>query len=149
MDMLTHMPNVTERTDPVQALGYLARHDGFRPLPPPPAPGPVIITPALYNQAPQLTFPAEFRNLPTVNGYQEAHQRYVELKNRFSAQAFAVGPVAEVIVIKFWVKVLLPGRKTAVWVAVSEAMTFPQEPIQRGVHRIFARPLDPYLFIAA
>jgi hypothetical protein len=72
--------------------------------------GPVVMTPAMNNNMQPLAFPVEFRNLPPVNGYQAAHQRYVEFKRRLSGQAYAYGPTAEVVIIKFWMKTQAPGR---------------------------------------
>jgi hypothetical protein len=81
-------------------------------------PGPVVVTPAMNNSMQPVQFPAEFRNLPVANGYQAAHQRYVEFKKYLSAQAYAYGPTAEVVIIKFWMKTIVPNRKTALLVSV-------------------------------
>jgi hypothetical protein len=83
----------------------------------------VIITPAINNAVSALAFPAEFRSLPVANGYQAAHQRYTEFKNKLSAQAYALGPGAEVVIVNFRMKTLLPGRKTAVLVSVCTKCT--------------------------
>jgi hypothetical protein len=83
-------------------------------------PGPVVVTPGTNNNIRPVVFPAEFRSRPLANGYQAAHQRYVEFKKRLSAQAYAYGPTAEVVIIKFWMKTQPPNRKTALLVSVSD-----------------------------
>ena len=82
--------------------------------------GPVVMTPAMNNNMQPVQFPAEFRNLPLANGYQAAHQRYVEFKKHLSAQAYAYGPAAEVVVIKFWMKMQVPNCKTALLISVCD-----------------------------
>jgi len=67
-----------------------------------------------------VQFPAEFRNLPLTNGYQAAHQHYVEFKKHLSAQAYAYGLIAEVVIIKFWIKTQVLNCKTALLVSVHD-----------------------------
>ena len=82
--------------------------------------GPVVITPAMNNNMQPVQFPAEFQNFPLANGYQVAHQHYVEFKKCLSAQAYAYGPTAEVVIIKFWMKMQVPNHKTALLVSVCD-----------------------------
>ncbi|KAF8235097.1 hypothetical protein L208DRAFT_1376630 [Tricholoma matsutake] len=79
--------------------------------------GPVVMTPAMNNNMQPVQFPAEFRNLLLANGYQAAHQCYVEFKQHLSAQVYAYGLTAEVVIIKFWMKTQVPNHKTALLVS--------------------------------
>lgn len=99
-------------------LGMSSSQQGYPKLLPA---GPVVMTPAMNNNMQPVQFPAEFRNLPLTNGYQAAHQRYVEFKQCLSAQAYAYGPTAEVVIIKFWMKTQVPNRKTALLVSVRDS----------------------------
>ena len=82
---------------------------------------PRIITPAINNAIPSIVFPAKFRTMPPPIGYQAAHDQYVEFKRQLSTQAYAVGPGAEVVTVKFTMKTRIPTRKdpVQVWVCIS------------------------------
>jgi hypothetical protein len=101
-------------------LGMSSSQQGYPKLLPA---GPVVMTPAMNNNMQPVQFPAEFQNLPLANGYQAAHQHYVEFKQRLSAQAYAYGLTAEVVIIKFWMKMQVPNCKTALLVSVHDNRT--------------------------
>ena len=65
-----------------------------------------------------LAFPP-FMSKPLVNpGYQEAHQLYHEMRTFFTNKAYSNVANAEVIVVKVWMMMRVPNRKTAAPVSV-------------------------------
>jgi hypothetical protein len=64
-------------------------------------------------------FPEELKLLPPPEGYMEAHRRYIEHKMCLQKAASAKGAYAEVTPVNFHLKTLIPGRKTALPIAVS------------------------------
>jgi hypothetical protein len=65
-----------------------------------------------------LAFPA-LRSKSLVNpGYQEAHQLYNEMRALFANKAYSNVANAEVIVVKVWMMMRVPNRKTAAPVSV-------------------------------
>ena len=104
----------TDHQNTVQPIGI------YQPaMAPPCIPSrPIVLTPAMYNPVPAATYPAELRKRPILPGYSAAHLCYVELKQGLAAQAYAQGPTAEVVSIKFWLKTLVPGRKHAIQIHV-------------------------------
>ena len=72
-----------------------------------------------------LPFPASLKSKiqALVNpGYQEAHQLYDEMRNYFASKAYSNVANAEVIVVKVWMMMRVPNRKTAAPVSVCNSI---------------------------
>jgi hypothetical protein len=66
-----------------------------------------------FNSHSTLPFPA-LKSKALVNpGYQEAHQLYNEMRAHFANKAYSNVANAELIVVKVWLMMRVPNRKTA------------------------------------
>jgi hypothetical protein len=65
-----------------------------------------------------LAFPALKSKVLVNPGYQEAHQLYNEMRTFFTNKAYSNVANAEVIVVKVWMMMRVPNRKTAPPVSV-------------------------------
>lgn len=78
-------------------------------------PGPQISSHSSHSTLP---FPASKSKSLENPGYQEAHQLYNEMRTHFTNKAYSNVANAEVIVVKVWMMMRVPNRKTAAPVSV-------------------------------
>jgi hypothetical protein len=96
---------------PIRSVGQQQPLAPIQPMGPPPVP--------VHRQGPEVSvlpkkptpFPAQFRSLPLVPGYQAAHSRYEEIRNYFATTAYAPGSSAEVVSVTARLMVTIEGRK--------------------------------------
>lgn len=79
---------------------------------------PRVSVPIMHNSLAMTVFPARFNHSVLSPGYQEAHSRFIEMRDHLQSQAYSVQK-AQVIIVKVRMMTQLPGKLKQTPVSVS------------------------------